>query len=199
MKVRKITVGDAARIALYFPYETELIAKVKALPDIFWDKTLKCWHMPADKQHWNEFLHHFPDYEIITEEPVRTGIHMEVYAKQILLKIPKNDTDIQFVRSFKYVRWDRDRFCLIIPNYHKNVDLLKNFFDKRIETLNIHEVVSNEVEKQSVIDSYEVSGDELLIINYASRVFRLYFRYDRLLAQHRIRPSMPSSFITKKY
>ena len=183
MKVRKITVGDVSRIALYFPYETELVTKAKALPDICWDKSLKCWHMPADKQHWTEFVRHFPDYKIITEEPVRTGIHMEVYAKQILLKIPKNDTDIQFVRSFKYVRWDRDRYCWIIPNYHKNVDLLKNYFDKRIETMKIHEVVSNEVEKQSIIDTYEVSGDELLIINYASRVFRLYFRYDRLLAQ----------------
>jgi integrase/recombinase XerD len=186
MKVRKITVGDAARIALYFPYETELIAKVKALPDIFWDKTLKCWHMPADKQHWNEFLHHFPDYGIITEEPVRTGIHMEVYAKQILLKMPKNDTDIQFVRSFKYVRWDRDRFCWIIPNYHKNVDLLKNYFDKRIETMKIHEqqqLQPDIQERKNNESSTTVGIKELLIVNYASRVYRLYYKYNRVLSQ----------------
>jgi site-specific recombinase XerD len=186
MKVRKIINGDASRIALYFPYEPAIIAKVKTLPDIFWDKSLKCWHMPADKQHWNEFLAVFPDYEIITEEPVKTGIHLEVYAKQILLKMPKNDTDIQFVRSFKFVRWDKERYCWIIPNYHRNVDLLKNYFDKRIETITIHEQQSmqQDVQQQNNNEiSVSVGYNELVIVNYASRVYRLYYKFNRIFSQ----------------
>ncbi len=184
MKVRKITVSDAARIALYFPYEPSLIDKVKALPDVFWDKSLKCWHMPADKQHWNEFLRHFSEYEIITEEPIKTGIHLEVFAKQILLKMPKNDTDIQFIRSFKYARWDNACYSWIIPNYQKNVELLKNYFEKRIETIVFHELPINTTEKKQNLNQakyHEFSDNELIIVNYASRLLRLYFRYDRLL------------------
>jgi len=190
MNVRKIVVGDASRIALYFPYETELINKVKALPGIIWDKSLKCWHMPADKYHWNEFLRHFPNYEIITEQPVMTGIFVEVFAKQILLKMPKNDTDIQFVRSFKYVRWERDRYCWIIPNYQKNLELLKNYFDKRIEKITVHEQQSVQTDILHVKSNesvHSVGFDEMLIVNYASRVYRLYYKYNRSLSSQLLR------------
>lgn len=186
MKVRKITVSDAARIALYFPYEPSLINKVKALPDVFWDKSLKCWHMPADKQHWNEFLRHFSEYEIVTEEPIKTGIHLEVFAKQILLKMPKNDTDIQFIRSFKYSRWDNACYSWIIPNYQKNVELLKNYFDKRIETIVFHELDLDKqnIEKQITRElNTSVGLHELIIVNHASRVLRLYYRYNRVFSQ----------------
>jgi site-specific recombinase XerD len=186
MKVRKIIVGDAARIALYFPFESELIVKVKALPGIVWDKLQKCWHMPADTKHWNEFLSRFSDYEIITEEPVRTGIHIDVYAKHIFLKMPRNDTDIQFVRSFKFVRWDKDRYCWIIPNYFRNVDLLKNYFDKRIETIQIHDQQINQdgmSQKSTNSLSTSVGINELLIVNYACRVYRLHYKYNRAFSQ----------------
>lgn len=62
----------------------------------------------------------------------KTEIIITYTSKQIVLKIPKNETDIQYVRTFQYVRWDNKAFCWLIPNYGKNLELLKNYFGERI-------------------------------------------------------------------
>lgn len=42
----KITHRSASRIRIDFPYDPELIARVKALPNRQWSQTKKCWHVP---------------------------------------------------------------------------------------------------------------------------------------------------------
>lgn len=61
-----------------------------------------------------------------------SAIEITVSAKQISVKMPKNEADIQFIRTFKYVRWDRHQYKWIIPNYGRNLDMLKNYFNNRI-------------------------------------------------------------------
>ncbi|MCX6177906.1 MAG: site-specific integrase [Chlorobiales bacterium] len=63
------------------------------------------------------------------------GIAIEISPKQITVTMPKNETDIQFIRTFKYVRWNSNNFCWVIPNYGKNIDLLKNYFGQRITNI----------------------------------------------------------------
>lgn len=57
---------------------------------------------------------------------------IEISGKHLLLKMPKNDTDIQFIRTFKFVRWDNANFKWVVPNYGKNLELIKNYFNTRI-------------------------------------------------------------------
>ena len=59
-------------------------------------------------------------------------ITISVSQKSILLRMPKNETDIQFVRTFNYVRWDNREYRWVIPNYGKNLELIKNYFNARI-------------------------------------------------------------------
>ena len=59
-------------------------------------------------------------------------ITIVVSQKSILLRIPKNETDIQFIRTFNFVRWDNRDFKWVIPNYGKNLELIKNYFNGRI-------------------------------------------------------------------
>ena len=68
------------------------------------------------------------------------GIVIEISPKQITVTMPKKETDIQFIRTFKYVRWNSNNFCWVIPNYGKNIDLLKNYFGQRI--INIKTVIA---------------------------------------------------------
>ncbi len=63
------------------------------------------------------------------------GIAIEISPKQITVTMPKNETDIQFIRTFKYVRWNSNNFCWVIPNYGKNIDLLRNYFGQRITNI----------------------------------------------------------------
>ena len=46
----------------------------------------------------------------------RNDISIEITEKRIFVKLPKNDTDTQFLRSFRYVHWDNANRQWIIPN-----------------------------------------------------------------------------------
>jgi integrase/recombinase XerD len=76
-----------------------------------------------------------------TEKKVATRIicnneiSISYTTKQIILKMPKNETDVAFVCSFQYLRWDKQNYSWIIPNYGKNLELLKNYFGERITKL----------------------------------------------------------------
>ena len=55
-----------------------------------------------------------------------TDIVIEVSPKSIFIKMPKNDTDIQFVRSFKFVRWESASYLWKVPNFGRKY-LNQNF------------------------------------------------------------------------
>jgi hypothetical protein len=54
-----------------------------------------------------------------------TGVSILIFGKNIAVKIPKNELDTQFLLSLRYSRWDKKKWCWIVPNYSKNLDLLK--------------------------------------------------------------------------
>jgi hypothetical protein len=62
---------------------------------------------------------------IQTESPAKNlkqkhnEIHLDITARHIFIKMPKNDVDIAFVRSFKYVLWDTKNYRWVVPNYGK--------------------------------------------------------------------------------
>lgn len=71
--------------------------------------------------------------EVIAAAPKETSnIEITVSGKRIVIKMPKNETDSHFIRTFKYVRWENRQYVWIIPNYGRNLDLLKNYFGERI-------------------------------------------------------------------
>jgi hypothetical protein len=65
-------------------------------------------------------------------------IKIEVYELRIFIKLPKNQGDIEFIRRFQFVRWDKQWSHWIVPNYPGNfetsVRLLKLDSD-RLETM----------------------------------------------------------------
>ena len=66
----------------------------------------------------------------------KANIHITITAKRIYVKLPKNDTDTQFLSSFRFVQWDKNNLQWIIPNYGKNLKLIQSYFDKR--SVDIH-------------------------------------------------------------
>ena len=60
--------------------------------------------------------------------------------KRIFVQLPKNDTDTQFLGSFRFVHWNTNNRQWIIPNYGKNLELIKNYFqNRRVEITKQHE------------------------------------------------------------
>lgn len=54
------------------------------------------------------------------EVHLKSGIQITLMANQIMIKLPKNEADIQFIRSFRYARWDAQLFCWYVPNSYQN-------------------------------------------------------------------------------
>ena len=59
--------------------------------------------------------------------------------------MPKNETDIQFVRTFKYVRWDKNNYKWVIPNYGQNqaVNAARLFF----KTIQGSKVITEQIDR----------------------------------------------------
>ena len=161
MKASKIVHKREERIKIDFPFNEETVSKIRQIPDARWSRTLGAWHIPSGKDTYNQLIRLFPDIEIpqlyndeaishakstpkieivekVAQIPARQSftdkneIAIELSGKSIFLKMPKNETDIQFIRTFQYVRWDNAHFRWVVPNYGKNLELIKNYFNTRI-------------------------------------------------------------------
>jgi site-specific recombinase XerD len=49
IQVEPIEHKGESRLALMFPFDKQLIARVRTLPNVRWSQSRKCWHIPADK------------------------------------------------------------------------------------------------------------------------------------------------------
>lgn len=98
-----------------------------------------------------------------------------LYTKStIYLKIPKNDTDIQYIRSFNYARWDQNNYRWIIPNKGKNLTLLLDYLKGR--DLVVTEQQSVRIDENT---TPEFSKDEILAVNVNNKFLKIYLAFNR--------------------
>ncbi|MHB9057190.1 MAG: site-specific tyrosine recombinase/integron integrase [Paludibacteraceae bacterium] len=112
------------------------------------------------------------------KKPIKTAkptdININVTTKRIFVQLPKNETDTQFLTSFRYVRWDNNNRQWIIPNYGKNLELLKSYFQNRTVTLTeLHD------EKITAVNTTMAEADKVKVLNIQNRILRIYFTYNR--------------------
>ncbi len=165
MKASLLIHKDEKRIKIDFPYNNDIASKLKQIPDYKWSKTHRAWHIPYTKPAFELLKSLFPEIEypqkvtsIKSDEAANTpvpaealapvpgktyqkttGVSIMVFGRRIAVKLPKNDLDTRFILSMRYSRWDAKQFCWIVPNYDKNLELLKSYFKDRIRELIIHE------------------------------------------------------------
>ncbi|SIN70042.1 tyrosine-type recombinase/integrase [Algoriphagus halophilus] len=117
------------------------------------------------------------------------AVEIEVKGRKILLKMPKNEADISFVRGILYSRWNKDLFLWEIPHYPGNLEKVKGYFGNRISILQIHLEISSPVTKKGVIQENEVvmvhanSGRIKLIFGFKIELIRYlktipYYKWD---------------------
>lgn len=141
---------------LEFEYDTELIALIRQIEGAAWSQTRKAWHIPDTKEAYEQLLLRLPDVEQATmlpqpfwndiknkpaetatklSKPIPANVEIWVIGKHIQVKLPKDEADIQFLQTFKYVRWNRAEYHWVVPNYANNLQLLENYFNTRITEL----------------------------------------------------------------
>ncbi len=112
---------ETERIKLEFGFDDAIKSKVRSIEGAAWSKTHKAWLVPNNDHSVDKLRQLFPDLKIpvtcakpgasaekVTETSERNAnkcrnlIKVEVIGKKIILKMPKNDADIAFVRTLKY-------------------------------------------------------------------------------------------------
>nr|NQU93704.1 site-specific integrase [Bacteroidota bacterium] len=161
---------------------------------------MKAWHVPYRKEVFGQLKQLFPGVEYpnkekaitVTTEEKKTvyqeksepknqlpSVRVEVLARTIIIKLPKNQLDIHFIRSIRYSRWDGKQFCWRVSNYPGNLDLIKEYFKERIYELIVHkdfDVWTNAITKRNI------KRNELLIIKTAAGRLKLIFAYSSALS-----------------
>ena len=204
MNAIKIVHHNENRIKVDFPYNNNIAATLKKIPDAHWSKTLKAWHIPYTKSAFDLLKKSFPDIEYPTKStnlksveidkstdsieiieqknPIiyqkTTGVSIQVFGKRIALKLPKNASDTNFILTLRYSKWDARQYCWIIPNYGKNIELIKSYFKDRITEFVIHP----EMEVLTGQDSEKKIGkNDLLIIKTIAGRLKLFFTHNKEL------------------
>lgn len=80
------------------------------------------------------------------------------------MQVPKNAADIQYIRSFTYAYWDRGTFRWIVPNYKRNLELLKTYFGDRLEAV----VYAPPATVSPATDNHAIKPDTFLAIKKPS-------------------------------
>ena len=112
-------------------------------------------------------------------DKLKSKIEITITPIHLFVKLPKNETDIQFLKSFKYAKWDQANFHWVVPNYKRNLSLLQSYFEQH--SLQINEKVPLRVINETelpIIDKWQ-----LLAVNIHNRVLKLYFIYNQAVIE----------------
>lgn len=211
MKVSKIVHRNETRIRVDFPYDAELLTKLRQISGARWSKTMGAWHIPYTHESFEQLRTMFPDLILSvdkqqepnekliapaqspqlvrkadTKKTVTTQtqlpkdeISLEITDKHIFIKVPKNETDIQYIRSFKFVQWDTHHFCWVIPNFKNNADKLKRYFASRNPVITeLHTAIkADDTENQ-----FTFNKNQMLVVNNY-RLLKVYFSFNQNLVR----------------
>jgi integrase len=185
---------ETERIKLVFGFDDAIKSKVRSIDGAVWSKTHKAWLVPNNDHSIDKLKQLFPDLKLpvacvkpeataekVTETAERKAIShrnlikVEVLGKKIILKMPKNDADIAFVRTLKYSRWVSSGYFWEVPNYPGNLDLLKDHFRDRIDEFIIHEAFDIEVANEK----RTLTAHDLLVIKTKTGRLKLIFTFNR--------------------
>ncbi|HOY96800.1 MAG TPA: tyrosine-type recombinase/integrase [Catalimonadaceae bacterium] len=106
------------------------------------------------------------------------GVRIQVIGRKIVMALPKNQTDTQFILSLRYARWDKQNFSWIVPNYPGNLNLIKEYFKDRITLFEEHPDIPIGKEE----NSRSIRNTEVLAIKTPGGRLKLIFAYNKELA-----------------
>lgn len=90
-------------------------------------------------------------------------IELKRINSKLFLKMPKNEVDIRFVRSFRYAQWDNKEFRWIIPHYNDNLEQLRSYFGARLSSFVEQDIIAPPLafEPRTHVDKTQLSAQTL--------------------------------------
>ena len=127
-----------------------------------------------DSEEKKKGIEEIKEKKVISHSEVRgLNISIEITEKHVFIKMPKNEADIQYIRSYKYAQWDMRNYCWIVPNLRNNAAKIVAYFQHRNPEITEYH---STVEKQSNEPEHTFTKNEMLVVNNF-RILKVYFAY----------------------
>jgi site-specific recombinase XerD len=108
-----------------------------------------------------------------------SAIEIRVLGRKILLKMPKNDGDIHFVKGIAYARWNQNQFVWEVPHYPGNLEKLFTYFGDRISLIERDEAIGTTHAAKP-----KLTKNEVLMIQTQNKRLKLLFGFIPELIKH---------------
>jgi len=106
------------------------------------------------------------------------SLTLEVAARRLILRMPKNDTDVQFILTFRFAVWNPALRAWIIPHYKSNLDIIVKYFGTRLDSV-IHQPTYDFTDPSTGIRTLQ--KETLLVIKTRSNRLHILFTYNVLI------------------
>ncbi|MGC9331475.1 MAG: site-specific tyrosine recombinase/integron integrase [Bacteroidales bacterium] len=131
IRTEKIHHRGESRLKLMFAYDRDLIRQIKQIDGARWSQTHRAWHVPYCAQAFKDLRSLFPGIEIAKNSA--PDVDLEVFEKKMILRMPINEADIEFVKSINFSRWVKSKNHWEITNYGDNLKKLRRHFGARLQ------------------------------------------------------------------
>jgi site-specific recombinase XerD len=190
--ISKIIHRDESKLKLEFAYDQVKIGLIKQIEGYSWSKTHKAWLLPENNNSIEKLKELFNSEELVFEgynvspsqnfntetesNPVIKNVNVEVINRKILIRLPKNEEDIKFIRTLRYFRWLKAERMWEVPDYPGNLDLIRDYFKERLSEIKVHESI--EV-KNGNNTTHIINNDEVLMIKLRSGRVKIIAAFNR--------------------
>jgi integrase/recombinase XerD len=197
MKIERIVHRDVSRLFVKLPYNQSFIQILKLMEDAKWSNTHKAWHLPDKEESVLSLRQKFPDIEFdwieiypkLSFKPVmpkvsedsssEKAVHIRFNAKSIFIQLPVNESDIGYIKHFKYHTWLKNELQWKIPMYRDNLQKLSDYFGDRAHVVDLSNAYFSEKSQQIS----QISKDEIHIIHLKNGRLQILARYNPALVQ----------------
>jgi site-specific recombinase XerD len=178
IKITKVIHRDEPKLKLEFAFDYQTISLIKQIDGSTWSRTHKAWLLPdtEDSVRRLEALIRQEDLmfdrDIDVKPPIISqavdkpldeiqNVKIEVINRKILIKLPKNEDDIKFIKTLRYFKWLKNDYLWEVPDYPGNLDLIRDYFGKRIADIKIHNRIDIQPGNEN---ARSIQTDEVLMI-----------------------------------
>jgi integrase/recombinase XerD len=178
IRAEKIQHRGQTRLKVDFAYNPGLIRQIRQIDGARWSKTHKAWHVPYCESSFMALQAIFPGIE--TENHMVEDVNLDVFEKKMVLRMPVNEADIEFVKSIKFSRWVKGKRHWEITNYGDNLNkLIKHFGNRMLVTDRQNEALASSKKSREQAKKPVVLPPATPYVHTCSNEFTKWLEYRR--------------------
>ncbi len=169
------------KLLLYFQGEEKNNIEEKLISFIL-KKESDYFVFQNDYQSFNKIKEFFPEIKhdsILIPSNEYNKVKIEVFERKIILKTPKSEKDLIFIRTLEFSKWNSVYLHWEIPNYPGNLERIKNHFLGRITTFVEHKIESKICfSRGHNQEKIQKEKDEIILVKTNSNRIRIIFGFN---------------------